>query len=205
MAKSTTGTDVPSIADIRKRTEEVFGRRPCLWQVEVAQAMLRREKDVVCVSGTGTGKTLTFWMPILFNPGIQIVITPLNVLGAQNTKQLERIGVRAIAISAETATEKNFQDIKDGKYRVVTTNPEEALKKKGRFEKLWNDPVFTGKLISVISSSSIGESLLGNGAVARLFSSPPDSMQWMRDQRRGALDVIWTAISSMRKSEICSA
>ncbi|KAJ7701238.1 hypothetical protein B0H17DRAFT_924702, partial [Mycena rosella] len=43
----------------------------------VAEAILKRDGDVVCISATGSGKTLTFWLPLLFRPnGIQLVISP---------------------------------------------------------------------------------------------------------------------------------
>lgn len=101
---------LPSIAEIQDRTLEKFGRRPCLWQCRAALAQLRGANDVICISGTGSGKTLTFWMPLLFRPdGIQVVITPLNVLGTQNSRQLERLGISAVAIRGETATTRNFQ------------------------------------------------------------------------------------------------
>lgn len=110
MAAPTGTSGLPSIDEIRAKTLQAFKRRPCLWQCEVTRSMLRGDRDVVCISGTGSGKTLTFWMPLLFRPnGIQIIITPLNVLGVQNTKQLADLGIRAIAISAKTATAKNFQ------------------------------------------------------------------------------------------------
>ena len=60
--------------------------------------------------GTGMGKTMTFWMPLLFRPqGIQLVVTPLNILGEQNTMILDRLGIEGIFISAATASEHNFQ------------------------------------------------------------------------------------------------
>ena len=98
------------MAEITAKTLAVLGRSPCLWQCQVAQALLRGNKDVVCISGTGSGKTLTFWMPLLFRPeGIQIVITPLNLLGSQNTTELEKFGIRGIALSGKTATRRNFE------------------------------------------------------------------------------------------------
>jgi len=55
------------------------------------------------------GKTLCFWIPLLFRmDGIQLVITPLNLLGKQNTTSLGIAGIPAIAINAETATTTNF-------------------------------------------------------------------------------------------------
>ena len=102
--------EVPSVAQITAKTLEVLGRSPCLWQCQVAQAQLRGDKDIICISGTGSGKTLTFWIPLLFRPeGIQIVITPLNLLGSQNAADLEKVGIRGIALSGKTATCENFE------------------------------------------------------------------------------------------------
>ncbi|KAG1902957.1 uncharacterized protein F5891DRAFT_893135, partial [Suillus fuscotomentosus] len=75
-----------------------------LWQLKVAEALLKGDHDVLCTAGTGMGKTLGFWIALLFCQGIQIVITPLNMLGKQNAASLARAGIRAISISSETAT-----------------------------------------------------------------------------------------------------
>ncbi|KAH9914882.1 P-loop containing nucleoside triphosphate hydrolase protein [Epithele typhae] len=142
---------LPSFAELRKKTQEVFGRLPCLWQCRVASEVLAGQKDIVCISGTGSGKTLPFWMPLLFRPdGIQIVVSPLNALGSQNTEQLRKVGISAIAITAETATNTNIQDILTGKYRVVVVSPEAALKTGGNFERLWKSKSFLSNLISVV-------------------------------------------------------
>jgi len=101
---------VPSLSDIRTRTYNVFGIWPCLWQIKVTETLLQGGKDVICIAGTGMGKTLTFWMPLLFRSGgVQIVVTPLNLLGKQNVASLAKAGIRAIAISSETAIPANFQ------------------------------------------------------------------------------------------------
>jgi superfamily II DNA helicase RecQ len=87
----------------------VFCVRPCLWQLEIAEAIQKREKDVVCIVGDGTEETLAFWMPLLFRPdGIQIVVTPLTLLGKQNTTLLAKAGIRAVSISWDTARLANF-------------------------------------------------------------------------------------------------
>lgn len=110
MPATTRSEDLPTVDEIREKTLRLLGRRPCLWQCKVTLSLLRGDRDIVCVSGTGSGKTLTFWMPLLFRPqGIQVVITPLNVLGGQNAKELARLGISAITICAKTATKKNFQ------------------------------------------------------------------------------------------------
>ena len=67
--------------EIRRETLERFGFVPCLWQIRVVEAILKHDHDVVSMAATGSGKTLTFWMPLLFREGgIQIVISPLNLL-----------------------------------------------------------------------------------------------------------------------------
>ena len=101
---------VPSIDEIRSRTLETFGKRPCLWQAHICEAILNGDRDIISIAGTGMGKTLTFWMPLLFRPlGILLVITPLNILGKQNVATLEKAGIEGIFISARTAMEENFR------------------------------------------------------------------------------------------------
>ncbi|KAF8155192.1 hypothetical protein K438DRAFT_1460404, partial [Mycena galopus ATCC 62051] len=105
---------------IRAKAVEHFGYQPCLWQIKVVEAILKRNGDVVCISTTGSGKTLTFWLPLLFKTdGIQLVITPLN-------------------------------DIEDGQYRVIVTNVETLMQQDGGFDKLWKKPQFTSRLISIV-------------------------------------------------------
>ncbi|KAJ7733400.1 P-loop containing nucleoside triphosphate hydrolase protein [Mycena maculata] len=139
------------LSEIRDKVEAVFGYRPCLWQLKVVRAILKRDRDVSSIAATGSGKTLTFWMPLLFVPdGIQIVVTPLNILGKQNVDSLAKVGISAITITAETATAENFQAIADGKHRAIVTNIETLMKPGGGFEKLWNNKNFMTKVISVV-------------------------------------------------------
>jgi len=81
-----------------------------LWQIQAVHTILKGDQDVVSIAATGSGKTLTFWMPLLFHPqGIQIVVTPLNILGTQNVENLRQLGIHAIALNGETATTENFK------------------------------------------------------------------------------------------------
>jgi hypothetical protein len=108
--KTQSDTRIPSLLEIREKTFKLFGRRPCLWQIRVVEAILRHDRDIVSIAATGAGKTLTFWMPLLFrDDGIQIIITPLNILGKQNVEDLAALGISGIALSAENATPANFK------------------------------------------------------------------------------------------------
>lgn len=101
--------NIPSIEAIRAECQKVFGVRACRLQALFAQAILRGS-DVLFEVGTGVGKTLAFWLPVLLRPtGIQVVVTALNVLGDQNVTQLARAGIKAITINAESATAANFK------------------------------------------------------------------------------------------------
>ncbi len=117
---------IPTLSStyIRDQTEKSFGKRPCLWQIKVTEEILKG-KDVVSIAGTGMGKTLTFWMPILFRPQghLQIVVTPLNILGKQNVEILAKAGLRGIFIGADTATSENFQVCYCCLYTCLLLNP----------------------------------------------------------------------------------
>ncbi|KAH9911255.1 P-loop containing nucleoside triphosphate hydrolase protein [Fomitopsis serialis] len=140
-----------SLEQIRETTLAKLGRFPCRWQAHATQVILERKKDLITIAPTGSGKTLTFWMPLLFRAdGIQIVVTPLNILGTQNEQELAKFGVRAIAVRAETATPKVFREIREGKYRAIVVNPEELMKVGGGFEDLWNDEGFTSRIMSIV-------------------------------------------------------
>ncbi|KAG1806000.1 P-loop containing nucleoside triphosphate hydrolase protein, partial [Suillus subaureus] len=125
-----------------------FGVRPCLWQVKVAQALLKGDHDMLCTAGTGMGKTLGFWIPLLFQQGIQIVITPLNILSKQNAVSLAKAGIQAISISTKTATTANFTAIHA--LQAVPVSPEQIMKPNGEFEWLLKDDLFSSWIISII-------------------------------------------------------
>ena len=100
----------PSHEEIRQRTLDQFGFVPCLWQIKVIEAILKHDHDIISIAATGSGKTLTFWMPLLFREGgIQIVISPLNLLGEQNVSDLAAKSIDAIAVTAKNANKQTFQ------------------------------------------------------------------------------------------------
>ncbi|KZT63657.1 P-loop containing nucleoside triphosphate hydrolase protein, partial [Daedalea quercina L-15889] len=130
---------VPSLEEVRAKTSDVFQRHPCSWQAEAVQQAVKGDNDVVLIAPTGSGKTLTFWMPLLFREdGIQIVVTPLNLLGSQNVSELKEYGIPAC------------DDIGEGRYRAIIANPEELMKDGGGFEKLWKKEAFTSRIISIV-------------------------------------------------------
>ncbi|KAG1894466.1 P-loop containing nucleoside triphosphate hydrolase protein [Suillus fuscotomentosus] len=125
-----------------------LGLTPCTWQLQSAHNQLEN-KDVFTISPTGSGKTLTFWIPLLFNNGgITIIITPLNILSEKNQDEANAYGFPTLDICAETATDKAFKDIEKLKYRVLVVSPERVLQD-ARFKKLWKCQTFTDNLFSI--------------------------------------------------------
>ena len=92
---------------IRDLVQTTFGKRPCWFQIKVAQA-LYAGKDVIGCAPTGAGKTLSFWIPLLMalkegEDKMTFVVTPLNLLGKQNQDSLEKAGLPALAVSKANA------------------------------------------------------------------------------------------------------
>ncbi|KIL55116.1 hypothetical protein M378DRAFT_91381 [Amanita muscaria Koide BX008] len=144
--------DAPTISDIRSKTVQVFGIQPCLWQAKVVQAVLQHDRDVISIAGTGMGKTLTFWMPLLFCPAqsVQIIVTPLNLLGKQNVASLKKAGYNGIFIGKDTATLDNFRAIENLQYQAIIVTPEQLMKDRGGFERLFQNQCFASRIISII-------------------------------------------------------
>ncbi len=98
-----------SVREIHDIVQLRFGKRPCWWQVKAALAIWEG-KDVACAEN-GAGKTLTFWIPLLMaqmdeiEDAVVMVITPLNLLGKQNTDSLAKVNISAVGVSRENATD----------------------------------------------------------------------------------------------------
>ena len=51
--------------EVWNQVEAAFGVRPCLWQIHVVCAVLAGD-NVITIAPTGLGKSLTYWMPLLY-------------------------------------------------------------------------------------------------------------------------------------------
>lgn len=106
--------NVPSCLEIQTLTEEKLTLRPCVWQALSCQTLLQR-RNLVSVSPTGSGKTLTFWMLFLYRPmsvkRVTILICPIQLLGNQHQQaaELQTLGIETINLTIETATAQAFK------------------------------------------------------------------------------------------------
>ncbi|KAJ3537272.1 hypothetical protein NM688_g6715 [Phlebia brevispora] len=144
---------IPDVEEIRRRCQEVFGKRACLWQAEFTRAILARKTDVVLEVATGMGKSLAFWLPVLFVPrGIQIIVTALNVLGQQNVEFLASHGISAVSIDGSlehNQMKQAFVDLEVGKHRVLIISPEQLMKANGPFDPFFKKPEVQDNIISI--------------------------------------------------------
>ena len=54
----------------------------------------------------GSGKTMTFWLPMLHEEGITFIVTPLKSLGSQLSDETIQKGFPSMSITAELLGEK---------------------------------------------------------------------------------------------------
>jgi superfamily II DNA helicase RecQ len=80
------------------------GVMPFAFQIRCAEALLRK-RDVLCIAGTGTGKTLTFVIPCFVCPETIVwIVSPLNFIENQQCAQFLEWGLRAVSVNASTIT-----------------------------------------------------------------------------------------------------
>jgi ATP-dependent DNA helicase RecQ len=106
---------------------EVFGLsafRP--GQAEVVDAMLAG-RDVLSVAPTGSGKSISYWVPAVVDGGLTLVVSPLIALMKDQVDRLTERGVAATFInsSVEPAEQRDrLRRALGGQYRLLFVAPE---------------------------------------------------------------------------------
>jgi hypothetical protein len=145
-----------------------------------------RGRDIVSTAATGAGKTATFWLPMLFEESVEFIVTPLKSLGEQMALNARALNFMSVNITRDNFTpklikvshwhatcisrcSKTFQDITEGKYRVIVIGPELLMDR-----RFWNLQVFY---------LFIRENLLGvnTSFSSRCTSHPPNLIGLFRN------------------------
>ena len=91
-----------SDAETQSQAEQVFGVRPCLWQIKAARAILEGH-DVLTVAPTGAGKTHSYWLVLPFSNGTVLLVTPLKDLSAQ-------LGFNTVNVTGNIASNELYSE-----------------------------------------------------------------------------------------------
>ena len=95
--------------EVQEKVKEVFGFAPCLWQICVIHTVLNGD-NVITIARTGSGKSITYWILVLFiKYGICVIVTPLKLTGSQFAGMLQDNGITVISITAANATNELFE------------------------------------------------------------------------------------------------
>ena len=99
-------------------------------------------EGVITVAPTGSGKSLTYWIPLLYiKHGITVVVSPLKLLGTQFVQMLKDNQISVISIMVANATNELFkvtilmvilvpflimkgQNLMHKQYQVIIVSPE---------------------------------------------------------------------------------
>jgi ATP-dependent DNA helicase RecQ len=114
--------------DRAERTlNEVFGLdafRP--GQSDVVAAMLAG-RDVLSVAPTGSGKSISYWVPAVVDGGLTLVVSPLIALMKDQVDRLTDRGVAATFINSSVEPAEQRERLRralDGEYRLLFVAPE---------------------------------------------------------------------------------
>lgn len=96
-------------------------------QLEIIKRSLAR-KDVIALLPTGAGKSLTYQLSALLQPGIVMVVDPLKSLMRDQNDNLHNIGIDQTAFVNASVTALQRKEIcsrmKDGRYQFIFISPE---------------------------------------------------------------------------------
>ncbi len=109
-------------------------------QAEVVEAQMRG-RDVLAVAPTGSGKSLSYWVPAILGDGLTVVVSPLIALMKDQVDRLVSHGVRAAFINStlsSTEQRERMEAASRGVYQLLYVAPE-------RFSR----PGFTARLAAL--------------------------------------------------------
>jgi ATP-dependent DNA helicase RecQ len=115
------------IADAERALREVFGLdafRP--GQADVVAAMLDG-RDVLSVAPTGSGKSISYWVPAVVDGGLTMVVSPLIALMKDQVDRLTERGVAATFINSSVDRSVQVDRLRRaiaGEYRLLFLAPE---------------------------------------------------------------------------------
>jgi ATP-dependent DNA helicase RecQ len=106
-------------------------------QADVVAAMLAG-RDVLSVAPTGSGKSISYWVPAVVEGGLTMVVSPLIALMKDQVDRLTERGVAATFINSSVERSEQVDSLRKaiaGEYRLLFLAPE-RLARPGFMERL---------------------------------------------------------------------
>ncbi|MGH7903887.1 MAG: DEAD/DEAH box helicase, partial [Candidatus Dormibacteraceae bacterium] len=106
-------------------------------QADVVAAQLAG-RDVLSVAPTGSGKSVSYWVPALVQEGLTVVVSPLISLMKDQVDRLQALGVAATFVNSSLDRPEQWRRLQDaaaGRTRLLYVAPE-RLSRPGFLETL---------------------------------------------------------------------
>ncbi len=110
--------------------QEVFGYPSFRMDQEAIIDRTLNNQDSLIIMPTGGGKSLTYQIPAIIQPGLTLVISPLIALMNDQVQSLTELGVAAAApnsASESGETQRVRQEIENGLLKLLYLSPERAV------------------------------------------------------------------------------
>ncbi|KAJ7605898.1 P-loop containing nucleoside triphosphate hydrolase protein, partial [Roridomyces roridus] len=118
------------------------------YQVWISNLVLARDRDAVVISPTGSGKSLSWVLPLLAQKeGISLVITPYTSLGQDGEEQNKLQGVQSLFLYSEQNTAEDFELAAEGDMLVLYVCPE--MLESPTFARLIHSPGWRNRLSAI--------------------------------------------------------
>src|ERR1700738_5638162 len=130
------------IDSAERALREVFGLDACRpGQSDVVAAMLAG-RDLLSVAPTGSGKSISYWVPAVVEGGLTMVVSPLIALMKDQVDRLTDCGVAATFINSSVEPSEQRERLRRaiaGDYRLLFLAPE-RLGRPGFMDRLPRPP-----------------------------------------------------------------
>ena len=115
------------MADYKSILKQYWGYDSFRGIQEEIIASIGEGRDTLGLMPTGGGKSITFQVPALAQPGLCLVITPLIALMKDQVQNLRRRGIKAIAVYSGMTREEIIVALENcifGDYKFLYISPE---------------------------------------------------------------------------------
>ncbi|KAJ7064234.1 P-loop containing nucleoside triphosphate hydrolase protein [Mycena amicta] len=118
------------------------------FQIQIANLVLMRRGDALVISATGSGKSLSWTLPLLARKeGISLVITPFMSLGRDGEQSNSCDGLTSLFIYSEQNTPQDFEKAASGELLVIYVCPK--MLESPSFSRLLHSKSWRGRLSGI--------------------------------------------------------